>query len=110
MLLNLLISIIAVFVTAYLLPGVTVDNFWTVVAVAVVLGIANAIVRPILVFLTFPITLVTFGLFIFIINALMILGVSWLVPGFEIDSFWTALIFSVVLSLVTWFLRKLKIN
>lgn len=110
MLLNLLISIIAVFVTAYLLPGVTVDNFWTVVAVAVVLGIANAIVKPILVFLTFPITLVTFGLFIFIINALMILGVAWLVPGFEIDSFWTALIFSVVLSLVTWFLRKLKIN
>lgn len=97
---SLLINGLAVFITAYILPGVNVENYLVALLVAVVLGIVNTIVRPILVILTLPVTILTFGLFIFVINALMILIVSNLVPGFSVRSFGWALVFSLVLSLV----------
>lgn len=107
MLVNLLISGLAVFISAYILPGVHVDGFFTALIAAVVLGIANMLVKPILVVLTLPITIITLGLFYFVINALIILLVARIVPGFQVDGFWWALIFALVLSLVGSFLNSL---
>lgn len=101
------ISALAILLTAYLVPGVQVVSFATALLVAVVLGIVNAILKPLLVLLTLPITVLTLGLFMFIINAVMILIVDRLIPGFSVDSFLTALLFSLVLSVVNWFLFSL---
>ncbi len=103
-LINLLISSFAVFVSARIIPGVTIDNFSTSVVVAIVIGIVNAIIKPILLVLTLPINVVTLGIFTFVVNAAMILLVDNLVGGFSVDGFFTALIFSIVLSLITTFL------
>lgn len=83
------------------------DTFLTAVVVSVVLGVINAILKPILLFLTLPITLVTLGLFTFVINAALVLLVAQIVPGFDVVSFTWALLFSLVLSLVSWFLNTL---
>ncbi|HTK05138.1 MAG TPA: phage holin family protein [Candidatus Eisenbacteria bacterium] len=103
--LHLILNTLAVAVAAYVLPGVFVDGPLTALVVAVVLGVVNVVVKPILVLLTLPITVVTLGLFLFVINALIILLVDWLVPGFEVDGFWWALLFSLVVSLVGSFLN-----
>ncbi|MCB2220915.1 MAG: phage holin family protein [Bacteroidetes bacterium] len=100
-LIKLLLSGLAVITTAYLLPGVHIDSFLMAIVVALVLALFNALVRPILVVLTIPITIFTLGLFIFVINALIILMVSSLINGFYVDGFWWALLFSIVLSLIT---------
>jgi putative membrane protein len=100
LLVHWLVNAGAVGITAYLLPGVHVTDFWTALVVAVVLGIVNAIIKPILLILTLPITLVTLGLFILVINAAMVLLVGLLVPGFTVTNFWWALAFGLVLSLV----------
>ncbi len=100
------LNAIAVLITAYVLPGVTVSSFFVALVVAVVLGFLNAIVKPVLIFLTLPVTVLTLGLFLFIINALMILLSSAIVPGFTVRGFWWALLFSVVLSLVHWVLAR----
>lgn len=105
---NLLINGFAVFVTAYLLPGVHIRDFLTAIIVSVVLGIANALVKPILVILTLPITVFTLGIFYFVINGLLILLVSVIVPGFTVNNLWWAILFSVVLSLVNWVLHLLS--
>ena len=81
-LLKWLISTLAVIIAAYLLPGVSVRSFWTALLVALVLGIVNAIIRPIFVILTLPLTVVTLGLFLFVINALLILLTSAVVLWF----------------------------
>lgn len=104
---NLLVNGLAVFITAYILPGVSVENYWVALIVAVVLGLVNTILKPLFVILTLPVTVITFGLFLFVINALLILIVDNLVPGFTVDSFWWALAFSLVLSLVNSFLNSL---
>ncbi len=95
-----LLNGLAVLLTAYLLPGVHVEHYGYALLVAVLLAIVNAVIKPILVLLTIPITFVTFGLFLLVINALMILLVDWLInSGFEVDGFWWALAFSLILSL-----------
>lgn len=94
-----LLNGLGVLLTAYLLPGVHVEHYGYALLVALVLAIVNAIVKPILVVLTIPITFVTFGLFLLVINALMILLADWFVDGFEVDGFWWALAFSLILSL-----------
>lgn len=104
---NLLINALAVFVSAYILPGVKVDSFLTALIVAIVLGVVNTFIKPILVLLTLPVTVLTLGLFIVVINALMVLLVSAVVPGFRVSGFWWAIAFSLVLSLVSWFLHSL---
>lgn len=86
---------------AHYLPGVTVDDFWSAFLVAVALAFLNAIVKPVLTILTIPITIVTLGLFLLVINALIILFAERLVPGFHVSGFFTALIFSLILSLIT---------
>lgn len=94
-----LLNGLAVLLAAYLLPGVSVTHYGYALLVALVLGIVNAVIKPILIVLTIPITFVTFGLFLLVINALMILLVDWLIDGFNVDGFWWALGFSLILSL-----------
>lgn len=97
---QILISTLAVIVTAWLL-NVRVDNLFTAIVVAAVLAFFNAVLKPILIVLTIPITVVTFGLFLLVINALMILLADKLIDGFAVGGFWKALVFSVILWLVT---------
>jgi len=106
-LINLLINGLAVFVSSYILPGVEVDSFTTALIVAVVLGVVNVLVKPLLVLLTLPINILSLGLFTLVINAVVILLVSSLVPGFRVMGFLWAVIFSIVLSLVSSFLHTL---
>ncbi|KAA9346049.1 phage holin family protein [Adhaeribacter soli] len=98
---KLLLTAVAVVLSAYLLPGVNVAGFGTALIVALVLAVLNAIVRPILVLLSLPITFLTLGLFLLVINALIILLADAIVPGFEVNGFIWALIFSIILSIIT---------
>ena len=91
---------VVVFATGYLLPGVTVESFWIALIVALVLALLNTIVKPILVVLTIPVTIITFGLFLLVINALIVLFADYFIEGFEVANFWWALLFSVIVSLV----------
>jgi putative membrane protein len=95
----MLITAILVVVIAHFMPGVVVDSFMTSLIVAVVLGLLNIFVKPILVLLTLPITIVTFGLFLLFINALLIMLCAQIVGGFNVESFWTAVFFSIILSI-----------
>lgn len=99
--LDWLVYTVAIAISAYLIPGVVISDLIAAVVLAVVLGAINAFIRPILIILTLPITIVTFGLFILVINALLIMLAGTVVPGFEVSGFWAALIFSIVLSLVS---------
>lgn len=87
-------------VAAYILPGVTIDGFLTAIILALVLAVLNAVVRPILIFLTIPVTILTLGLFLLVINALIILLADALVAGFDVTGFFAALLFSLVLSVI----------
>jgi putative membrane protein len=98
--LRLLIYTGAVLLTAWLLPGVAVDKFTTALMVAIALAIINTFVRPVLIFLTIPVTIVTLGFFLLVINALIIMLISKIVPGFHVEGFWWALLFSVILSII----------
>lgn len=100
LIIRLLITAIVVFLLANWLPGVDVATYWTAIIVAVVLGLLNLIVKPILVLFTLPITVVTLGLFLLVINALIILLCDYLIGGFEVFGFWYALLFSVFLSII----------
>jgi len=97
--LRFLLSGVAVLLTAYLLPGVHVEHYGYALLAALFISLANVIVKPILIILTIPITIITLGLFLLVINALIILLVDSLVPGFNVDGFWWALAFSLILSI-----------
>lgn len=109
---NLLITIllggIAVFVTAYILPGVHIKSFASALVAAVILTLVFVVVKPILVVLTLPINILTLGLFTLVINALLVLIVSSVVPGFEVKGFWWALLFWLILSLISGVLNALR--
>ena len=93
-------------ITAWTLDGVTVEPRWATLLVALVLGLINALIRPIVKFLSLPINIVTLGLFTFVINALMVLLCAWMVSDhFKVESFWWALAFSIVMALVNWVLN-----
>lgn len=96
---KLLLTAIAVFALASIMPGVYVESPVTALLFAVVLSLLRLLVKPILILLTLPITVVTFGLFLLVINALIIMMAGYLVPGFEVSSFWYALFFSILLSI-----------
>ena len=100
LILRILLSALAVVILAHILPGVGIDSFWTAIWVAIVLSLLNFIVKPILVILTLPVTLLTLGLFLLIINALIILLADYLVAGFSVSGIWWALLFSLLLSLL----------
>lgn len=99
LILKLLLTAVAVVVLAEILPGVQVLSYGSAILVAVVIALLRLIVKPILVILTLPITVVTFGLFLLVINAVIILLASYFVSSFHVDSFWWALLFSLLLSL-----------
>lgn len=107
LIISLLIKSLAVFVSAYLLPGVNVDSYTTALMVAIVLGIINLLIKPILVLLTLPINILTLGLFTLVINAALVLLTSSLVPGFKVEGWLSALLFALVLSIVSSFLYSL---
>ena len=96
---KILLTAVAVVLIANLLPGVQIQNFTNAILVAVVLGILRVTVKPLLIFFTLPATIVTFGLFLLVINACIILLADYFVSGFVVAGFWTALLFSLLLSL-----------
>jgi putative membrane protein len=98
---NILVSAVAVLITAWLLPGVQITDFISALLVAVVLAFLNTVVKPVLTILTIPITFFTLGFFLLVINAGMIILASKLIPEFHVKGFWWALLFSLILSLVT---------
>lgn len=100
MLYSILINGIAVFLGAYLLRGVEVKNFWTALGVAVILALVNTFIKPVIVVLTIPLTIITLGLFILVINAWMLMLTSKFIDGFKIQGFAWALIFGIFLSVL----------
>lgn len=106
-LINWIVSAMVVFSVAYIMPGVHVESFSVALVVALIFGIINAFVKPVLVILTLPITIITLGLFYFVLNALLILFVESIVPGFSVSGFLWALIFGIVLSIANTFVNKL---
>ena len=106
-LIRLLLNALAFYIVAYLLPGVHIAGYEALLVVAVVWGILSILIKPILDVLTLPITIVTFGLFTFVINAGLLLLTAQLVPGFSIDSFLTAFIAAVLLAIINLFLKRL---
>jgi len=98
---------LVVMIAAYLLPGVHVTDLWTALVVALVMGILNVLIKPLLIILTLPITIITFGLFLLVINGLLVLLASHIVPGFTVDGFWWALLFSLVISFINLVLSKM---
>ena len=97
---KLLLNAVALIIASYLLPGVEVENFYDAVIVAIVLAILNALVKPLLIIVTIPITLITLGLFLFCINAIILLIADKLVDGFDVDGLWWAFLLSLVMSIL----------
>ena len=95
-----IISALAILITAYILPGVHVDSLIAALVLAVVLGAINIFLRPILIFLTLPLTIVTLGLFVLVINGLLVMLATYIVPGFTVANFWSAILFGIVLAIV----------
>lgn len=104
---KILVTAVAAYIAAALLPGVRIVDIPTTVVVALVLAFLNAIVKPILVILTLPITVVTLGLFLLIINALMVKWAAALVEGFSVDNWFSALLFSLLVSFVSYVITKI---
>jgi putative membrane protein len=107
LLLHWLINAGALFVLPRIFSTIEVKSFYIALIVAAVLGLLNAVVRPILILLTLPVTLLTLGLFIFVINALLLWFVSSFVAGFHVDGFWAAMWGAIVYSLITFILNAL---
>lgn len=110
LILHWLIYALAILITAYLLPGVKLSGFGAAIIVAMILALFNTFVRPLLILFTLPLTIVTLGFFILIINSLLIQFTSLLVPGFKVDSFWWALLFGIILSIVHFLLSSLALG
>ena len=103
---RILVTALVAFGLAQLLKGIHVDTYWTALVFALVLAVLNVLVKPVLIVLTLPLTIITFGLFLFVVNALVVLLASRFVEGFSIDNFWWGLLFALLLSLVTSVLVK----
>jgi putative membrane protein len=104
---KLAVNVFALLVVEYLVPGFVLADIWSAVVAAVVIGVVNTFIKPILQIVALPISVLTFGIGAFLINVLLLWLISFVVPGFTIDNFLTAVIASVVLTLVSWFLHKL---
>jgi putative membrane protein len=101
-----LLLTISIIVTSYLVDGIHVTSFFSAFFAAAVLGILNALFRPILIVITLPINILTLGLFTFVINALLLKMASGVVPGFYVQGFWSAVFGSLIISLVSWMLNS----
>jgi putative membrane protein len=105
---SLLLNALAVYITAAILPGVHISSLVNTLVIAVVLGLVNTFIKPVITIFALPFTIVTLGLFSFVISGLMVLLVSKLVPGFTVDNFLWAMAFALVLSIVNSFLGMFK--
>jgi putative membrane protein len=106
LLLRWLILTLAIMAAAYVFDGIEVSGFFSAFFAAAILGILNAFFRPILFLLTLPINVLTLGLFTFVLNALMLMMASGVIGGFQVHGFWTAVVGSLVISVVSWFLSS----
>jgi putative membrane protein len=106
-LLRVVLNTVAVLLAARIIPGIFVASPTAAVLAGIVLGVINATIKPVLIVLTLPFTLLTLGLFIFLVNAVCLALVAWLVPGFGVHGFWAAVFGSVFISLVSWALSAL---
>jgi putative membrane protein len=107
---RLVLNGLAIIIAAWLLPGIHITSPLSALVAGVILGFVNAIVRPVLFFLTLPLTLLTLGLFIFILNALCFALTAWLVPGFSVDGFFSAIFGALLVSVVSWILNGLVVG
>jgi putative membrane protein len=105
-----LINAVALLALPWLLPSIHVASFATALGAALVLGLINTVIRPLLLLLTLPVTLLTLGLFIFVVNGLMFLLAAWLLDGFVVDGIWAGVLGSVVYSVISWLLTKLLLS
>ena len=105
-----LVNTLALIAVAYLMPSIGVSSFSSAVIAALILGLVNAIIRPVLVLLTLPVTVLTLGLWIFVINGLLFWFVGSFVPGFVVHGFWAGVIGSILFSIVSWLLSALVLK
>jgi len=101
------LNALALYLVANIMTGIHIADFGTALVAALVIGLVNALIKPLLFLLTLPVTILTLGLFALVINALMLMLASSLTPGFKVDGFWTALIGSILLSIITTILHSL---
>ena len=107
LLIDLLVRALVLLLTAYIVPGFRIDSYTTAVIVALVLAILNVLVKPLLILLTLPVTIITLGLFLFVINAILILIASKLISGFQVEGLGTAVIASLVITVISGILNTL---
>lgn len=108
LIIKLALNVFTLLIVAYLVPGFKFVDIWSAIVAAVVIGVVNTFIRPVLQIIFIPLSIITFGITAFLINVVLLWGVSFIVPGFEIENFLTAVFASIVLSLVTMFLHKLS--
>lgn len=108
LLIKIFLNTFALLIVSYLIPGFFFESLWATVVTAIVMGVVNTFIKPILQIIFLPISIITFGVTAFLINVVLLWGVSFVVPGFEIADFLTAVFASIVLSLVSLFLHKLS--
>lgn len=102
LILQLLLTALVAFIAAKLTPGVEITSFWTAILLALVLGVLDVLVKPFLVFISLPVTILSLGLFLLVINAVIILLASWLVSSFQVSGFWSAMLYSIIFSVISW--------
>ena len=107
LILTWLINAVALIAVPYIMKSITVDSFTTALVVALILGLINTLIRPILVLLTLPVTILTLGLFIFVINGLLFWAVGSFVDGFHVAGFWSGVFGAIVYSIISWALSSL---
>ena len=107
LILRLAVNVFTLLVVEYIVPGFILADIYTAVVAAVIIGVVNTFIRPILQLIALPVSLITFGISAFLINVVLLWGTSLLIPGFTIETFWTAVIASIALALVSWFLHRL---
>lgn len=108
--LKYLLTALSIYATADLLPGISIGSIWTAIGAALLLGLINMTVKPIMIILTVPLTLFSLGLFLLVINALMVLLAAWFLEDFKVDGFWWALAFSLIHSFIASVLEKLVLK
>ncbi len=107
LIIKLLLTALAAYLSAKITPGVSIASYWSAIIVAIVLTLLNVFVKPILTFISIPVTVLTLGLFMLVINAVVILLASYLIGSFHVSGFWAALLFSVIFSVISWILTAI---
>lgn len=105
-----LVNTLALIAVAYLMPAITVTSFWSALVAALILGLINAVIRPVLILLTLPVTIITLGLFILVINGLLFWFVGSFIEGFVVQGFWAGFFGAILFSIVSWLLSALVLK